>query len=183
MNKLTKLVTIIHNDSDSVIIKVKKNKRMELIKTAFFNGDEDMIRVTKTKESVGEHNTYTFFLTDGSHYSASDNTLVTDNFKKKMDIVYETIHDDFGIHLKGDKEGITNYIKTINDDKKKSHCFVASWYNGHDRICVHKDHIWFKYFKTIEDVENWISERYNIKTKNDTKSIHTNCNIRTFITE
>ena len=64
MNKLTKLVTIIHNDSDSVIIKVKKNKRMELIKTAFFNGDEDMIRVTKTKESVGEHNTYTFFLTD-----------------------------------------------------------------------------------------------------------------------
>lgn len=183
MNELTKLVTIEHNDDNSVILKVKKNKRLDLIKTGYFNGDEEMIRITKTKDDCCGHSNYTFFLVDGKHYEASDNTLVSDAFKKKMKLVYETVHDDFGIHLKGKNINITNYIKTIKDDKKVKHCFRMVWCNN-DNIIVYKDDIWFKKFKNVQEAERWIESRYDIERKTDGKSVvDTDCNIRTIYTK
>lgn len=183
MNGLTKLVTIEHNDENSVILKVKKNKRLDLIKTGYFNGDEEMIRITKTKDCCGIIN-YTFFLNNGKHYGASENTLVSDDFKKTMNLVYETVHDDFGIHLRGEKIDITNYIKTIKDDKKVKHCFRLLGYNNSNSITVYKDNIWFKQFKNIEEAEHWIGSHYVVESTTDSKSIvDKNCNIRIVYTK
>ena len=49
-NKLCYLVDIIENNENCVILKVKDDKKLELIKLGYFDGNEEMIRLTKGKD-------------------------------------------------------------------------------------------------------------------------------------
>lgn len=49
-NKLCYLVDIIENNENCVILKVKDNKNLELIKLGYFDGNEEMMRLTKGKD-------------------------------------------------------------------------------------------------------------------------------------
>jgi len=55
-NKLCYLVDIIENNEECVILKVKDNKTLDLIKLGYFDGNEELIRLTK-----GELHVISFF--------------------------------------------------------------------------------------------------------------------------
>ena len=60
MKTLADYVEIIENNMECVILKVKPDSRMALIALGCFNGNEEMIRLTK-----GETQTCTLFYKDG----------------------------------------------------------------------------------------------------------------------
>ena len=49
-NKLCYMVDIIENNENCVVLEVKDNKKMDLIKLGCFDGDEELIRLTKGKK-------------------------------------------------------------------------------------------------------------------------------------
>lgn len=95
--ELKDLVTLEVNNDVCVILNVKPNSFLGLIKLGCFNGDEKMIRLTK-----GRDHTCTIW-TDERNYSwywgRSGYTLVCDAMREKGRLIERTIEKDFGISL------------------------------------------------------------------------------------
>jgi len=98
MKKLYELVELQENNSACVILKVKENVKLDLISLGYFNGDEEYLRLTK-----GDKHTCTVFKQDGKHYSwywgRSGYTVVSDEMKKRGQIIQRCIEDDFNISI------------------------------------------------------------------------------------
>lgn len=98
MSKLYNLVDIIENNETCVILKVKENKKLDLIKLGYFDLDEYIFRLTK-----GKNHTCTVFKTDGKnynwHWGENGYTLVSDNLSKKGKMIENCIVEDFGINI------------------------------------------------------------------------------------
>lgn len=96
--KLKDLVTLEENNNACVVLKVKPNSFLELIKLGCFSGDETFIRLTK-----GRNHTCTIW-TETSNYSwywgESGYTLVSDAMNEKRKHIVSTIENDFRISLK-----------------------------------------------------------------------------------
>ena len=100
--KLCDLVEIEENNMDCVLLKVKDNSIMDLIKLGCFEGDEKLIRITK-----GSNHTITIFNDKGNYswdYGTSGYTLVSKSMHKKRDLIAECIENDFDIYIGEDKE-------------------------------------------------------------------------------
>lgn len=154
--KLCNLVEIEDNNMECVILKVKDNVKLDLIKLGCFDGDEEYIRLTK-----GEDHTCTIFKKDGTnfdwHWGRGGYTLVSDKTSKKGKMIEECITEDFDIYI-GDKlENIkaSLNIKSLDDVKNANH-FVKLMYfdKTNDNICVHKDNGYYKHFSSIDDAIN-----------------------------
>ncbi|MBE5919702.1 MAG: hypothetical protein E7272_07630 [Pseudobutyrivibrio ruminis] len=148
--KLVNLVTIMHNDMDSIILKVKEGREMDLVCLGYFNGDETMIRLTK-----GDSHTCTIWKKDNNHYSWSwgkdGYTLVSDDMTKRRKLIEECIIDDMGVCMEGPSnlmaktlflevpEKVTDVFKLMND------------------TCCHKNDTFWKHFKNKNDFMNRLS--------------------------
>ena len=62
MKKLCDLVEIEENNENCVILKIKENAKLDLIKLGCFEGNETMIRITK-----GADNRFTIFTNESSY--------------------------------------------------------------------------------------------------------------------
>ena len=147
MKKLQDLVELISNTEDAVVLKVKEGVKVDLICLGCFNGDEDIIRLTK-----GETVTCTIWTTKGTHYywqwGPDGTTLVTDQLSKKGHMILDTIQGAFDILVKGAKSSI---VKDIRGAYKIHKIFL--WRNaapGYDCGC-RKDNEFYKFFETVND--------------------------------
>jgi hypothetical protein len=151
MKKLHELVELVSNTEDAVVLRIKPASRLDLICLGCFNGDEEMIRLTK-----GQDQTCTVFTTNGGHYSwhwgRSGFTLVSDNLTKKGHMIQHCIEDYFDIMVRGSKESIRNDMLRPEDAEQE----IVVWSNaapGHDIGC-RKNGEFFRYFDTFDECMN-----------------------------
>ena len=89
---------LITNNENCVILKVKEDKKMELIGFGCFNLDENMFRITK-----GSQHCLTVFKDDNSSWSVEWGnracTCVTENTNRKKFALYNCIETQFGIPM------------------------------------------------------------------------------------
>jgi len=167
-NKLCYLVDIIENNEECVILKVKDNKTLDLIKLGYFDGNEELIRLTK-----GEDHTCTIFRTNDKpfswHWGRSGYTLVSDNISAMGRLIEECITEDFDIYIGEDKNKIreTINITSLDDSSNNSHSIkMMYWKDGND-VSVHKDNSFYKFFKnTIEAKKHFEDLNYDIIFRN-----------------
>lgn len=95
MTKLVDCVEVITNNDNCVVLKVKENKRMDLIAIGYFSGNEEMIRMTKDNDN----NSYTIWRNNGKSFSWDNRTLKSDNLSKMQKIIAKCIHHDLGIYM------------------------------------------------------------------------------------
>ena len=98
MNKLYNCVELAVNNSDCVVLKVKKGKEFDLISLGCFDGDETMFRLTK-----GDKHTCTVWR-DGSNpfsweWGIGGHTLVSDKTNKVGKMIQDCIENDFRIFM------------------------------------------------------------------------------------
>lgn len=167
-NKLCYLVDIIENNETCVILQVKDNKKLDLIKLGCFDGDEKLIRLTK-----GEDHTCTIFRTNDNSFSwywgRSGYTLVSDKLTEMGKLIEECITEDFDIYIGEDKNKVieTMNIMSLEDSIDKSHFIkMMYWKDGND-VSVHKDNSFYRFFKnTIEAKEHFKNLNYDMEFKN-----------------
>lgn len=181
-NKLCYLVDIIENNEKCVLLKVKDNKKLDLIKLGCFDGNEDLLRLTK-----GKKHTCTIFRKDNTSFSwdwgEGGFTLVSDNTRKKGHLIEECIKEDFDIYIgsKDDKIKESLFITSMNDTLNRKHQIKFMYWNKKDNnICTHKDGEFYKYFRTISDgLEHFESLGYNFEYQ-DTYQAKTGCYVEMY---
>ena len=167
-NKLCYLVDIIENNEECVILKVKDNKTLDLMSLGCFDGNEELIRLTK-----GENHTCTIFRTNDKPFSwywgRSGYTLVSDNVSAMGKLIEACITEDFDIYIGEDKNKVreTMNIMSLDDSNNSSHVIkMMYWKDGND-VSVHKDNSFYKFFKnTIEAKKHFEDLNYDISFKN-----------------
>lgn len=105
MARLADYVEIMEDNTECVVLKVRPGSRMGLIGLGCFNGDEEMVRLTK-----GRTQTCTVFPEGGRPYSwewgDGGSTLVSDGLSKMSRMVQECITHDFGIRIEGEEADV-----------------------------------------------------------------------------
>lgn len=97
MKKLYELVTVEENNENCVVLKVKENMSLELIKIGCFDGNETLFRLTK-----GYDHTCTVWKGQSSfswHWGQSGHTLVSPEISEMACQISRAIVDDFKIKL------------------------------------------------------------------------------------
>ena len=98
MEKLNEILEVLENNNICMIFKIKKDKRLDLIKLGYFNGNEDMIRITKQ----GSIHTITIFYNDNTCFDynyGSSTTCVSDRFVQIKWALLEYIKKYYNINL------------------------------------------------------------------------------------
>ncbi|MBO5183369.1 MAG: hypothetical protein J6B64_03110 [Bacilli bacterium] len=183
--KLCDLVDIIDNNMDCVVLKVKDDAQIELIKLGYFSGNEDIIRLTK-----GKNHTCSVFNKDGTNFSwywgSSGCTLVSDMLSKKGKLIEECITEDFDIYIGDNYENINRclYIKSLDDVNDAQHFLeFMYWKDNPTNISVHKDGSFYKNFDSIDKVEQHFKDlNYNL-VKNDKYVAGTGCIVEEYYIE
>lgn len=157
MKKLCDLVEIEENNMECVILKIKENSMLDLIKLGCFEGNERLIRITK-----GENHTITIF-TDKSNYSwyygEKGYTIVSDNTDRKRFLISDCIENDFNIYIGKDKELVEKSldIHSLKDTYGKIDLIKIMYWKGKREtdVIVHKNGEYFRSFSGISDAENY----------------------------
>lgn len=168
--RLCDLVEIEENNEDCIVLKVKENSKLDLIKLGYFEGNETMIRVTK-----GADNTFTIFTNESSYswyHGESGYTLVSDNMDKKRLLILDCIEIDFDIYVGKNPTLIKNSldIHSINDTYNKSYDMkIMYWKNEkNSNVVVHKNGEFFRRFNGIEDAKRILRNyNYELNFKSD----------------
>ena len=95
MVRLADCIEVITNNENCVVLKVKEDKRMDLIAIGYFHGDEEMIRMTKDDDN----NSYTIWSNNGKACNWNNRTLKSDDLSKLQKIIAKCIHHDLGIYM------------------------------------------------------------------------------------
>lgn len=113
MKKLCDLVEIAENNEVCVILKVKENSEFDLMCLGCFDGNEDMLRLTK-----GGTQTATIFRKNEKpyswHWGESGHVLVSDKMHKLGQLIQSCIENDFGIYIRKDKDKIAQTLHIKN---------------------------------------------------------------------
>lgn len=154
--KLCNLVDIIENNIDCVVLKVKDDARLDLIKLGYFTGNEEIIRLTK-----GDSHICSVFEKDGKNtnweWGRSGTTLVSELTRIKGKMIEECITEDFDIYIGDNYDNVKNslYIKSLDDVKNAQHFIKFMYWNKKDAdICTHKDGSFYKRFKNLREAKN-----------------------------
>ena len=167
--KLCYLVDIIENNENCVVLKIKDNKEMDLIKLGCFDGDERLIRLTK-----GADHTCTIFYKDNRepfswYWGASGYTLVSDNVSKMGKLVENSITEDFDIYIGDNDSKIKEslYIKSLDDAKNNKHTIEIMYFKNDNNVVVHKDNEFYKRFSDVNTaIKHFQDLNYNVDYKN-----------------
>ena len=109
MTKLADCIEVITNNDNCVMLKIKEDKRMDLIATGYFNGDEEMIRMTKDNDN----NSYTIWSNNGKAFNWNNRTLKSDDLRKLQKAIAKCIHHDLGIYM-GDSIAFWDRIGSLD---------------------------------------------------------------------
>lgn len=155
-NRLCYLVDIVENNENCVVLEVKDNKEMDLIKLGCFDGDERLIRLTK-----GRDHTCTIFYNDDRkpfswHWGTSGFTLVSDKVSEIGRMVENCITEDFDIYIGEDVSKVREslYIKSLDDVKRSKHKIEVMYFKNNDYVIVHKDNEFYKEFPDVNTAIN-----------------------------
>lgn len=158
--RLCDLVEIEENNMDCVLLKVKEDSRLSLIKLGCFKGDEKLIRVTK-----GKNHTYTIFTSDNEYsweYGERGYTIVSENMKKKRFLINDCIENDFDIYIGSNKELIEKSlsIHCIEDTYKNENDIKIMYWEDeqNERVVVHKNGEFFREFSSKEDAKKFFKD-------------------------
>lgn len=183
MNKLSKIVEILNNDEDTVILKVKDNKKIELLSVGCFNGNEDMIIISK---HTNFHDGLAFRLVykDGTTFSFTDNTLVSENIKAMKKNIIQSVVFDFGIPVEDSTyyELLKqfNYIKSLEDDLNTPHTFEVCGFDKSNMV-LRKEGAFMGHI-SYDEAMKYLEERYKIISNIHSNSKQTGCDIYTIKT-
>lgn len=178
MAKLANYVDIIENSMECVVLKVRDNSRTGLICLGCFDGDEDMIRLTK-----GHTQECTVFRKDGRTYSWEwgdyRHTLVSETMKRCGRMVQECMEDDFDICVTGPESAIrdTCHIRKPGDGKGIRHTYKLMWFGNAD-ICVHRDGFYLRHFKEMDAALRYVRGRLDV-TSEERSTAATGCGVIT----
>lgn len=181
--KLCDLVEIEENNMNCVLLKVKENSTLDLIKLGCFEGDEKLIRITK-----GRDHTITIF-TDKTHYSwdygESGKTLVSKDMDMKRALISDCVRNDFDIYIDFDKELIRKSldIYSLKDTYNKLHNIKIMYWKGkrESAITVHKDGQFFKHFSGINDAKKYFENSNYILTFTNEYTAPTGCFVEEYL--
>lgn len=95
MVRLADCIEVITNNENCVVLKVKEDKRIDLIAMGYFYGNEEMIRMTKDDDN----NSYTIWSNNGKACDWDNRTLKSDDLSKLQKIIAKCIHHDLGIYM------------------------------------------------------------------------------------
>ncbi|WP_157796120.1 hypothetical protein [Thomasclavelia cocleata] len=144
MKKLCELVTIEENNENCVVLKVKPNKRLELIKLGCFNGNEVIFVLTK-----GDDETIRIIEDSKKSYSWDRHTLVVDNMNVKRQLITECIIRDMDIYCGKNKKLILKSMRDLSEPiVEHTIKFILS-----RKVDVHKDDEYYGFFDTINDAK------------------------------
>lgn len=160
--RLAELVTIEENNIDCVVLKVKENAFMDLIKLGCFNGDESLIKLTK-----GSSHTCTMWHSDGNTYSwdwgIGGDTIVTKNMRRKAAVIQKCIEYDFGIIMEGNDINTTLNVKSLKNRTKqaifKTYKTTDTHYDFYICLPTSSRHIGYL---TSDEITTWL-EKYGWK--------------------
>lgn len=160
MKSLVDLVTVIENNEECVLLEIKENSRMDLIKLGCFNGNEEMIRYTK-----GKNHTITIFEKDKQPYSwdfgESGYTLVSKQEDKIRRLVCDCIECDLDIYCGANKNLIKKSILGYGERKIRHE--IELIYSS-DHINVHKDGEFYRNFSDYDTAKKHFKDRnYEMK--------------------
>ena len=159
MATLADYVEIIENNMECVVLKVIPDSREGLISLGCFNGNEDLIRLTK-----GAVQTCTVFYKDGSSFSWNwgrhGYTVVSDGTEKCGSMVQSCLEEDFDICIAGSKEDIekTIFIRRLGDSEGMVMVYKLMWFQEND-ICIYKNDCYLKHMDSMEDAENYVNNK------------------------
>lgn len=160
MKKLCDLVDIRANNEECVVLTVKKNVELDLIELGCFNGDEEILRITK-----GDNHTITVFTKDGINYSWNCRTLVVQSMSKRRKLIQECVEEDFGIYIGKDKIKIQNTlnITKLEDQKGTPHILKLMWWKDskHLEVTMHYDGEFYKNFKGYDLAKEYMEKNYS----------------------
>lgn len=154
--KLSQMVTIMENNEQCVVLKVKKNQFANLVSLGCFDGDETMFRLTKGSD----HTCTVWHGPDNKHYEwhwgDSGYTLVTDSMRNRGHLIQNCISDELGIYIGSDRNKIRQTLYKRKPTEKKTEKFVAMWWNGHNGRTVHRNGEFWKGFSSENDFVSYI---------------------------
>lgn len=87
MKNLVKLVELIEDNDNCVLLKVKEGSELDMILLGCFDGDENMIRLAKD-----EYNTITIFRKNGTHYCWAGNECVVQQMNDKEKLIKKCVY-------------------------------------------------------------------------------------------
>ncbi len=184
MMKLCNLVDIEDNNIECVLLKVKEDARLDLIKLGYFTGNEEYMRLTK-----GQDHTCTIIDKDGKSFSwywgISGHTLVTDETSKKGKLIQACIEEDFDIYIGDNKSRVLDslHITSLEDSKNAKHNIELMYWREHGDVCVHKDHSYYKHFDTINSALSHFQDLGYSIYQYDTEIAETGCVVDKFVIE
>ena len=183
MIKLCDIVEIQENNNSSILLKVKENKRVELISLGL-NPALDFIYLSK-----GESHIMKLINTDNKvtsfDFGRGGYTIISDDLENQKKLILSCITDDFGITYDGTLKDFqkTNCIRSLNDKANLEFKLELLWFDKGNNISMHRDNNFFKSFKTLDEAKQYIYDNYNVYKEHDLRlSEQTGCNILEFDT-
>lgn len=158
--RLCDLVEIEANNRECVLLKIKDDSELSLIKLGCFDGDEKAIRVTK-----GKNHTYTVIAKDKTYsweHGESGYTLVSDNMDRKRFLINDCVENDFDIYIGSNKDLIEKSlsIHCIEDTyKNENDIEIMYWENEKNKsVIVHKNGEFFRSFSGIDEAKKFFKD-------------------------
>ncbi len=175
--KLCDLVEIEENNAECIILKIKDNSKLDLIKLGCFEGDETLIRVSK-----GRDNTFTIFSGD-KHFSwyhgESGYTLVSKDVDEKRKLILDCIEIDFDVYIGKNKNLVMKSldIHSLKDTYNRTNNIEIMYWEGNrnSNIIVHKNGEFFRSFNGINDAMNRLESSSYILNKTNEYVAQTGC--------
>lgn len=180
MTKLCDIVEILENNIKSITLKIKDDKKIELISLGF-DPKLEFIYLLK-----GKNNTMKLVNKDSSvtsfDFGESGYTIISTNMKNQKQLILDCITNDFGIAYDGDSNYLekTSYIKTQDDKKELDFNIQLQWFEE-DNIVMHRDNSFFKNFFSLAEAKKYIQDYYDIYDEKPLRlSNQTGCKILEF---
>jgi len=182
LNKLSQVVTIEHNDSDSVILRIKDDAKMTLLSTGCFKGTEDMFIISK-RSRKREHLAFSIVYKDGGHFGWEQFELVSSTLKTIQKWLHESVVWDFGIPIDDKPELLEpfNNIQSLAEDLNMPHTFEVAGF-GLDNMIMRKEGA-FMGGISYGNALKYLNDRYKIVLNEHSNSPQTGCDVFLLKTE
>ena len=182
ISDLTDLVTLAHNDANTVILKIKKDTKFELLSLGCFHGSEDMFILSKRsrrRDDLG----YQIIHKGGGNCSWVRGQLVCEDLHVASRLIYDTVVFDFGIPVDDEPELLQqfNSIQSLEEDLKTPHIFEFAGFSA-DSMILRKNKA-FMGGMTLDNMLDYLEGRYKIVSDVHSKSPRTGCDVYTITTE
>ena len=179
MTKLASLFTVDFNDDDCVILQIKTDKTWKLLQIPGFNGEEELIRMTK-----GEYHSYFIKYRSGASIQFSDREYMDLESAMRRETIRKTVIYSFGIVMDksvNDDYG-TNYIKHLADDLKRVHTYELAGFGKKATMSFRKNGGLLGML-SYDDAMEYLDEHFHGKISGPvhTKSPNTGCDIYTIV--